>query len=333
MDSITQLVLGATVGYAVAGKSLGRKAIGYGALVGTLPDLDIFLPYIDHSINQMTTHRGYSHAWLPMLLSSPLISSLLWWYSDHLNRTGFFWRQWTLLVFVVLMTHSLIDLFTNYGTQIALPFNNYNFALGNLFVVDPMVTLPLLIASIYAFLRPNSALQFVYKSLLAITIYCCISLSLWVMANQKARTILAQNQIYYHAFEAHVLGPSILVWRIIAIDSDNWYEASFSVLQPKQPITLATYTRNNHLRTIAHNHPDWKNLQRFNKGFYQLEQRQHKLYLMDLRFGEQSYLPFQWQLAQLKSGQWQMTVPAEQTPKVEAPDNLWKNYLQRIVRK
>ena len=45
MDSLTQAVLGGAVGYAVLGRKVGRKAAIYGAILGTLPDLDVFLPY------------------------------------------------------------------------------------------------------------------------------------------------------------------------------------------------------------------------------------------------------------------------------------------------
>ncbi len=41
MDSITQAVLGATVGEAVLGKKTGAKAAGLGAIIGTIPDLDV----------------------------------------------------------------------------------------------------------------------------------------------------------------------------------------------------------------------------------------------------------------------------------------------------
>lgn len=61
MDSITQAALGAAVGGAVLGKRLGRKAIVIGALLGTLPDLDVALDYGD-AIANVTEHRGFSHS-------------------------------------------------------------------------------------------------------------------------------------------------------------------------------------------------------------------------------------------------------------------------------
>ena len=41
MDSITQIVLGAAVGQAVMGKKLGNRAMMWGAIGGTIPDLDV----------------------------------------------------------------------------------------------------------------------------------------------------------------------------------------------------------------------------------------------------------------------------------------------------
>ena len=50
VDSLTQATLGAAVGELVLGKRLGNRAIAWGALVGTLPDLDIiFTPLFDHA--------------------------------------------------------------------------------------------------------------------------------------------------------------------------------------------------------------------------------------------------------------------------------------------
>ena len=45
MDSLTQIVLGAAVGEAVLGKKIGSRAMLWGAIAGTIPDLDVFLRF------------------------------------------------------------------------------------------------------------------------------------------------------------------------------------------------------------------------------------------------------------------------------------------------
>ena len=76
MDSLTQVALGSAVGYAVLGNKVGRKAVLWGAILGTLPDLDVFLPY-GGSVEAFTYHRGFSHSFFVHLLISPLIVWLI----------------------------------------------------------------------------------------------------------------------------------------------------------------------------------------------------------------------------------------------------------------
>ena len=47
MDSLTQIVLGAAVGEAVAGRQVGRRALIWGGVLGALPDFDLLISYGD----------------------------------------------------------------------------------------------------------------------------------------------------------------------------------------------------------------------------------------------------------------------------------------------
>ena len=64
MDLITQGLLGATVGYAAAGKTLGpKKSVIYGALFGALPDIDIVFKFFsNHPLADLFYHRGITHS-------------------------------------------------------------------------------------------------------------------------------------------------------------------------------------------------------------------------------------------------------------------------------
>ena len=61
MDSLTQITLGAALGEAVLGRQVGRKAMLYGAVCGTLPDLDVLLKFGD-PVMDFTFHRSFSHS-------------------------------------------------------------------------------------------------------------------------------------------------------------------------------------------------------------------------------------------------------------------------------
>ena len=42
MDSLTQIVLGGAIGELVARRKMGNRAVLWGAIAGTIPDLDVF---------------------------------------------------------------------------------------------------------------------------------------------------------------------------------------------------------------------------------------------------------------------------------------------------
>ena len=77
MDSLSQLALGAAVSVAVMRRRTAVwKAAAWGAVAGTLPDLDVLVDHGDPILN-MVLHRAESHAlfWLA-LLSLPLAAAI-----------------------------------------------------------------------------------------------------------------------------------------------------------------------------------------------------------------------------------------------------------------
>ena len=62
MDSLTQIVLGASVGEVVLGRKVGNKAMLYGAIAGTIPDLDVIASNFTDTITANEIHRGFTHS-------------------------------------------------------------------------------------------------------------------------------------------------------------------------------------------------------------------------------------------------------------------------------
>ncbi|MBR9919664.1 MAG: metal-dependent hydrolase [Bacteroidetes bacterium] len=87
MDSLTQLTLGAACGEAVLGKKIGNRAMFWGAIGGTIPDLDVFANFVADDITALAFHRGITHslffAFLAPLLFGWLVHRL---YSSGLYR-------------------------------------------------------------------------------------------------------------------------------------------------------------------------------------------------------------------------------------------------------
>lgn len=153
MDTITQAVLGAAVGQAGFGPRLGRRAAWWGAVGGTVPDLDVFSRVFVGEWGDLVWHRGPTHAvWFGPVVG-PLIAYGLWrWYR---RRTGgdpdgpggpTALRAWVGLWVLALLTHPLLDVFTTYGTQLLSPFAATRFALDGVAIIDPLYTVPLAVA-------------------------------------------------------------------------------------------------------------------------------------------------------------------------------------------
>lgn len=79
MDSLTQIVLGASMGEAVAGKRIGNRAMLWGAVAGTIPDLDVFGGMFMTPEDALAFHRGISHSLLFALLMPLLMAFYTSW--------------------------------------------------------------------------------------------------------------------------------------------------------------------------------------------------------------------------------------------------------------
>ncbi len=87
MDSLTQIVLGAACGEAVAGKKLGNRALLWGAVGGTIPDLDVFAALFTDEITSTSFHRGFMHSFLFAVLAPWALAKLTtWFYSREIHR-------------------------------------------------------------------------------------------------------------------------------------------------------------------------------------------------------------------------------------------------------
>lgn len=145
MDSLTQIVLGAAVGEAVLGKKVGNKALLWGGIAGTIPDLDVLFTQ-GGAIQEIVIHRGFSHSIVFAILIAPILGWVVNWLYRKKPEATF--KGWTWLFFWSVFTHPLLDSLTTYGTQLFLPFSDHRVSIASVFVVDLFYTLPFLLSVI-----------------------------------------------------------------------------------------------------------------------------------------------------------------------------------------
>ncbi len=151
MDSLTQIVLGAAVGEAVLGKKVGNKAMLYGAIAGTIPDFDTFASHFTDTVTALEIHRGFTHSIVFSLVFAPVFG----WLVSRWEKTAS-WKNWSWLFFWGFLTHPLLDAHTTWGTQLFWPLD-LRLAYKNIFVIDPLYTLPFLIFLILAMRLPKAS--------------------------------------------------------------------------------------------------------------------------------------------------------------------------------
>jgi len=150
MDSFTQIVLGIATAELVAGKKLQNKIFLYGAILGTLPDLDIVVGKFMNDVDGVAIHRGLSHSLFLFLFLTPLLGILI----SKIEKGVIDFKKASWMVFLCLVTHVLLDMFTSWGTQILWPLE-YRFAFKTIFVIDPLYTIPLLVSLLFVWSDPH----------------------------------------------------------------------------------------------------------------------------------------------------------------------------------
>ena len=153
MDSLSQAVLGASVAGVCAPAGHRRRALAAGAMLGTLPDLDVLIDYGD-AVRNFTYHRGFSHSLLVLAPFSVGLWLLLrrWWSPVRAAPL-----HWLAAISLALLTHPLLDAHTAYGTQLFWPLTTPPKMWATLFIIDPAYTLPLLVGTVVAAARPRGA--------------------------------------------------------------------------------------------------------------------------------------------------------------------------------
>jgi len=143
MEPVTQALLGAATAELVAGKALRGRALGWGAIIGMSPDLDVLLGPLRDGYGEWLYHRGTTHSLWFGFVVGPLLGWTLWRWRD--GGHGETLPGWIRLAIIALVTHPLLDGFTPYGTQFFAPFVRDRFAWNGVAIVDPFYTVVLAI--------------------------------------------------------------------------------------------------------------------------------------------------------------------------------------------
>jgi inner membrane protein len=284
MDSLTQLVLGASISVAVMGRRTAVwKAALWGGVAGTLPDLDALIDHGDAIVN-MVLHRAESHSLLFLTLLAPLMGAL----AARLHGQWQLWRSWSLALWAALFTHPLLDWMTVYGTQLLQPFTDHPYAVGSVFIIDPGVTLPMLLGLILALcLSGGRGLRWNLWGLALALAYLLWSVFAQNVATQTARQDLQARGLVVDKLLVTPAPLNTLLWRVVAITPEHHWEGHTSLLDDKPQLQWRRYERGADLLAQHGQLEAVRRVAAFSQGFYRLRVEDGRLLLTDLRMGQE----------------------------------------------
>ena len=275
MDSLSQIVLGAAVGVAVLGRRMGpRRAAIAGGILGTLPDLDVLVRY-DDPVDSFIMHRGWSHSLLVQAAVTPLFGEAMLRLSKALRDQ----RMLTYIaVYLCLSTHALLDAMTIYGTKLLWPLSVQPFAVGSVFIIDALYTLPLLVAMIWALTQKDWTPRIgkvVAAGLILSSAYQAWCFTAQQVVTARAQAFLQQQHIAADRLLAIPTPFNSYLWRVIALQDreDRYLNIYMPVFGGPAQTTVYSHPRGTALKTCLGENAALEKLAWFSRGYYRLDRR------------------------------------------------------------
>ena len=286
MDSITHLALGACMGEAFAGRKLGRKAMLWGAMAQSAPDIDFLASFWMDTASNLLAHRGFTHSILFCALVTPLLALIAErWHRPHNITLG----RWMLFFGSVIFAHIFFDAFNYYGVGWFEPFSHERVAFNIIYIADPLFSIwPIitLFVLIYLRIRKRDRKKWWIAGLGLSGLYLMYCMLNKSIVNHDVRQVLAAQNIPYTRYFTTPAPFQNFLWYVVAGNDEGYHVGYRSVLDRDKHMEFKYFPRNDHFLMQSLDHEELHKLIRFSKEFYTIEKWDSTLVFNDLRFGQ-----------------------------------------------
>ena len=291
MDSLTQIVLGAACGEAVLGKKIGNKALLFGAIGGTIPDLDVFIGrlFYANEIQIMAFHRGFMHSFLFAILGCFVFGWITFNLYNSRKRIGTTTQNdWVQLFFWSIFTHPILDSFTPYGTQLFTPFSDYRVAFNTIAVADPAYTIPFLLCMIILmfFNRKRSRRTWWLKAGIVVSsVYMGFTVMNKIYMDSVFKKSFEKEGIAFYRCSTQPTILNNMLWYGVAESDDQYYVSYYSLFDSENYTSqILPIPKTHHILDMSD--PNLRLLPWFSNGYYNLKKGKNKeeFIYTDLRY-------------------------------------------------
>lgn len=217
MDPITNGLTGTMAALAFSGHDDKNRAAATGFGAAMLADVETFIQLPGDPLFNLEIHRQFTHSLIFIPIGALVAAALFW----VLFRMSFPFRKLYLFSIAGYCTHWFMDLITSYGTELLWPFLDTRFALNIVSVIDPVITLGLLVFTSIALFKTRT--WFLPLAWTWLSLFLVLG---WI---QHSRATFAMQQLTSdrsHPVEKSVVKPTIgnqLLWRATYISRDTIY--------------------------------------------------------------------------------------------------------------
>ncbi len=306
MDSLTQVLLGGAVAAAVVPGNQRRRALLAGAVLGTVPDLDVVplaLLGLD-PVAHMTWHRGPSHSLFVLAVFGLLAAWLLRRAWPGVREAPL---RWLVAIELALLTHPVIDAFTVYGTQLFWPLPVAPVMISSVFIIDPLYTLPLLVAFIGVLVAGAraSARTLLVAGIALSSAYLGWTLVAKQLVERAATPVLAQMGLADAPRFSVPMPFNTLLWRVVVMTPEGHLEGVRSLVADHGPMRFSAFASDAQaLATVRALSPAVRRLDWFAHGFLKGDVQDGRLIISDLRMVSEPDYTFRFAVADNTGGSW-----------------------------
>lgn len=286
MDSLTHIALGACIGELFTDKQFGKRAMVWGALAQSIPDIDFIGALWLSPTEDLLAHRGFTHSILFGLLMTFFLAIA----AERFHRPhNISLKKWMWFIGTEIAVHLFIDGFNNYGIGWFVPFSDQRFSFNVLYVADPFFSIASGIACLLLLFRSSNHIKRVLWAKRAITItviyliYASINKQLIV---SDINTLSSKQNIVYDDI---MTTPSPLnSWlHFVVLKKDSVFKVGYhSVFDKDDSLVVYPFSQQDGLLYEVRDHREVQDLKKFSQGYYTIEKKSDTLVFNDLRFGQ-----------------------------------------------
>lgn len=286
MDTLTHIALGACIGELFTDKQFGKKAMFWGALAQSVPDIDfISVLWLDPTA-ELIAHRGFTHS----ILFGILMTFFLAITAERFHRPhNISLKKWMWFLGTEIAVHLFIDGFNNYGVGWLEPFSEERFSFQVLYVADPFFSIPSGIACLFLLFRSSNHIKRVLWAKMGISI--TVLYLLYATFNKQLiktdiKRLAAKQHINY---EKMLTTPSPLnSWlHFVVLKKDSVFQIGYhSVFDKDDSLEVHPFIQHNDWLREIRDHKEVQDLKQFSQGYYTIDRKKDTLVFNDLRFGQ-----------------------------------------------